>query len=185
MQKRGELIVFQTPVNGGGIISTEDCLILALNAAANAELTSQVMRSITRLSDCEMVGSLLGISTNDSSTPLRILWNMATVAIAGTSCTADSSSISADSRRAGAALSAPVGAILIGYLGMRTFAPCPVSALLDSIGGVAPLLGLIAMCSDSDGLYASLKALASAAHTNAAIGVALTRQRGYQVCQKV
>lgn len=64
---------------------------------------------------------------------------------------------------------------------MRTFGPCPVSALLDSIGGVAPLLGLIAMCNDSNGLYASLKVLVSAVQTNQSIVNFLTRNRGYQV----
>ena len=70
---------------------------------------------------------------------------------------------------------------MVGYLGMRIFAPCPVSALLDSIGGVAPLLGLIAMCSDSHGLYASLKVLVSAVQTNRSIVNEVARSRGYQV----
>lgn len=64
---------------------------------------------------------------------------------------------------------------------MRTFAPCPVSALLDSIGGIAPLLGLIAMCNDSHGLYASLKVLVSAVQTNKSIVNSIIRNRGYQV----
>lgn len=63
---------------------------------------------------------------------------------------------------------------------MRTFAPCPVSSLLDSIGGVAPLLGLIAMCTDSHGLYASLKVLVSSVQTNNSIVNSLINGRGYQ-----
>lgn len=63
---------------------------------------------------------------------------------------------------------------------MRTFAPNPVSALLESIGGAGPLLGLVAMCSDSHGLYASLKVLVSAVQTNKTIAKAIEQNRGYQ-----
>ncbi|PIO75659.1 hypothetical protein TELCIR_02284 [Teladorsagia circumcincta] len=54
------------------------------------------------------------------------------------------------------------GAVIIGYLGMRTFIPRPVPRLLDSMGGYACLYGLVAMATDSEGLYASLKAVVSA-----------------------
>ncbi|PIO62200.1 hypothetical protein TELCIR_16253 [Teladorsagia circumcincta] len=83
----------------------------------------------------------LGISSSDNSTPLRIMTN--TVAHAP---------------GAGRAF----GAVIIGYLGMRTFIPRPVPRLLDSMGGYACLYGLVAMATDSEGLYASLKAVVSA-----------------------
>lgn len=64
---------------------------------------------------------------------------------------------------------------------MRTFAPLPVTRLLESIGGVSCLFGLVAMATDSQELYASLKALAAAVKTDSAISAALNATRSYQV----
>jgi hypothetical protein len=62
----------------------------------------------------------LGISSNDVSTPLRVLWNMSPSGYQNKS----------------------FGAIMIGYLGMHSFVPIPVSALFHSVGGLSPLIGL-------------------------------------------
>uniref|UniRef100_A0A915E805 WD repeat and FYVE domain-containing protein 3 n=1 Tax=Ditylenchus dipsaci TaxID=166011 RepID=A0A915E805_9BILA len=148
----------QTSSSSDGALVPEDKLLLSLNAISTTEVTAQNLRSMIRKTDCETIASLLGISPTDSSTPIRILWNTVPASASNKS----------------------IGAIVVGYLGMRTFAPCPVSALLDSIGGLAPLLGLVAMCSDSHGLYASLKVLVSAVLTNRSIVNTIVRTRGYQ-----
>ncbi|KAI6229287.1 Beige/BEACH domain-containing protein [Aphelenchoides besseyi] len=146
-------------ITGTAPLISEEKILLSITANSTSELNLQVLRSMIRKTDSELVASLLGISINDNSTPLKILWNCAAHAIGP---------------------SRSLGAIMIGYLGMRTFAPNPVSALLESIGGAAPLLGLVAMCSDSHGLYASLKVLVSAVQTNRAIAESIERNRGYQ-----
>uniref|UniRef100_A0A1I7XKI0 Anaphase-promoting complex subunit 1 n=1 Tax=Heterorhabditis bacteriophora TaxID=37862 RepID=A0A1I7XKI0_HETBA len=101
----------------------------------------------------------LGISLNDNSTPLRILLNTA-----------------AHAPGAGRAF----GAVVIGYLGMRSFTPRPVPRLLDSMGGFACLYGLVAMATDSEGLYASLKAVVSAVRSNSNLQTTLHTSRAYQ-----
>lgn len=64
---------------------------------------------------------------------------------------------------------------------MRTFRPKPVARLLEAIGGVSTLLGLVAMSTDTEGLYASLKALLCAIRSNRAIAADMESIRGYQV----
>ncbi|CAD5218465.1 unnamed protein product [Bursaphelenchus okinawaensis] len=137
----------------------EEKILLSLTAASQTEFTLQAFRSMTRRVDTELCASLLGLSPNDNSTPVRFLWNCCKHA--------------PGPQRS-------LGAAVVGYLGMRTFSPSPVSALLDSIGGAAPLLGLIAMCTDSQGLYASLKVLVSAVQTNKAVAESIERNRLYQ-----
>lgn len=148
--------IFQTVVNGAALMP-EASISLSLNAISVVQMTLQSLRSMCKKADCDIVASLTGLSSHDNTTPLRLVWNCA-------------AHIQGPPR--------PLGAVVIGYLGkdhgvyrsnrippvagIRSFGPCPVSALLDSIGGVAPLLGLIAMCTDSQGLYASLKVLVSA-----------------------
>lgn len=142
-----------------GPLITEEKITVSLNSAAVSEITMQAMKSMLRKSDCEMLSVLLGISQNDTSTPLRVIWNACYHGLGASRALAGS---------------------VIGYLSMRTFTPCPVSSLLESIGGVAPLFGLIAMCTDSHGLYASLKVLVSAVQTNEAIFSTIQYHRGFQ-----
>ncbi|ETN78724.1 hypothetical protein NECAME_10189 [Necator americanus] len=116
----------------------------------------------TSLVQEEKVGNLLfclGISSSDNSTPLRIMLNTVFHA--------------PGSGRA-------FGAVIIGYLGMRTFIPRPVPRLLDSMGGFACLYGLVAMATDSEGLYASLKAVVSAVRSNSNLQATLHANRAYQ-----
>uniref|UniRef100_A0A1I7RU76 Mediator of RNA polymerase II transcription subunit 23 n=1 Tax=Bursaphelenchus xylophilus TaxID=6326 RepID=A0A1I7RU76_BURXY len=137
----------------------EEKILLSLTAASRTEFTLQAFRSMSRRLDTDLCASLMGLSPNDNSTPVRFLWNSA---------------------RHAPGPQRSLGAAVVGYLGMRTFSPSPVSALLDSIGGAAPLLGLIAMCTDSQGLYASLKVLVSAVQTNKAVAESIERNRLYQ-----
>lgn len=55
--------------------------------------------------------------------------------------------------------------------------------LLESVGGTCALLGLVAMANDSEGLYASLKALLCALRNNVNIETAMNEKRAYQVSQ--
>ena len=94
--------------------------------------------------------SQLGLSTHDNTTPVRLIQNTA-AHLQGSART--------------------IGAVIIGCSGVRTFCPDPVSKLIECIGGVSALLGLVAMATNVEGLYASVKALSCV----------LRRTRGYQV----
>ncbi|KAK5969779.1 hypothetical protein GCK32_006168 [Trichostrongylus colubriformis] len=137
----------------------EEKIVFALNGMATCEMTLAKIRTVHTKLDAEILAPHLGISSSDNSTPLRVMTN--TVAHAP---------------GAGRAF----GAVIIGYLGMRTFIPRPVPRLLDSMGGYACLYGLVAMATDSEGLYASLKAVVSAVRSNSNLQTTLHVNRAYQ-----
>ena len=64
---------------------------------------------------------------------------------------------------------------------MRTFCPNPVAKLIECIGGVTALLGLVAMSTNVEGLYASVKALSCVLRSNPSARRDMERTRGYQV----
>lgn len=74
-----------------------------------------------------------------------------------------------------------IGAVIIGCSGVRTFCPNPVSKLIECIGGVSAILGLVAMASNVEGLYASVKALSCVLRSNPSARRDMERVRGYQV----
>ena len=74
-----------------------------------------------------------------------------------------------------------IGAIVIGCSGVRTFCPSPVARLIECTGGVSALLGMVAMATDVEGLYASVKALSCVLRSNMSARRDMVRVRGYQV----
>ncbi|CAD6191346.1 unnamed protein product [Caenorhabditis auriculariae] len=150
---------FQTAGLDRSSLLQEEKMVFSLSGAATQELTLAKIRTIFGKLDAEMLSQQLGISPNDTSTPLRILTNTAAHA-PGPGRT--------------------FGGVVVGYLGMRTFTPRPVPCLLDSIGGFSCLYGLIAMSTDSEGLYASLKALVSAIRSNPSLHSTINSHSAYQ-----
>lgn len=67
------------------------------------------------------------------------------------------------------------------YSGVRTFCPKPVAKMIMNVGGTSALLGLIAMATDVEGLYAAVKALVCVVHSNKSAAVEMDRTKGYQV----
>lgn len=65
--------------------------------------------------------------------------------------------------------------------GVRTSVPKPVATTLQYIGGAAAILGLVAMASDVEGLYAAVKALVCVVKSNALASKEMERIKGYQV----
>jgi len=65
--------------------------------------------------------------------------------------------------------------------GVRTFCPKPVAKVMMNVGGTASLLGLVAMASDIEGLYASVKALVCVVRSNKLAAKEMDRIKGYQV----
>ncbi|KHN76238.1 WD repeat and FYVE domain-containing protein 3 [Toxocara canis] len=150
---------FTADADGTPLVN-EERICLALSAVADTELNVARIGSMYSKADAAFIAPFLGVSIHDHSTPLRVLLNTV-------------------SHAPGPARS--FGAVLLGYLGMRTFAPLPVTRLLESVGGVSCLFGLLAMATDSQELYASLKALAAAVKTDKAISNYLSATRSYQV----
>lgn len=68
--------------------------------------------------------------------------------------------------------------------GVRTFVPKPVATTLQYVGGAAAILGLVAMASDVEGLYAAVKALVCVVKSNPLASKEMERIKGYQVCKK-
>ena len=102
----------------------------------------------------------LSLSTHDSATPVRLVHNT-TAHLLGPSRT--------------------IGAVIVGCSGVRNFVPNPVSKLIECIGGMSALLGLVAMATDVEGLYASVKALSCILRSNPSARMEMERIRGYQV----
>lgn len=65
--------------------------------------------------------------------------------------------------------------------GVRAFVPTPVATTLQYVGGAAAILGLVAMASDVEGLYAAVKALVCVVKSNPLASKEMERIRGYQV----
>lgn len=65
--------------------------------------------------------------------------------------------------------------------GVRTFVPKPVATNLQYVGGAAAILGLVAMASDVEGLYAAVKALVCVVKSNPLASKEMERIKGYQV----
>ena len=70
----------------------------------------------------------------------------------------------------------------IFFTGVRTFYPRPVAKMLENIGGASALLGLVAMATDVEELYAAVKALVCVVKSNKPILKDMERISGYQVC---
>ena len=117
-------------------------------------------RRVYNKNDSKAIGKQLNIPSNESVTPLTILSNTA-------------AQLNGPSRT--------VGGVVIGYLGVRTFQPMPVSKSIEHIGGVPFLLGLVAMSNDIEFMYASVKAFLCIIKSNAEIAREMERINGYQL----
>lgn len=139
---------------------TEEKIMFGLHAQKAFEMTLAKFKKVYNKNDSKSIGKQLNISSNESVTPIRILSNTAT-------------------QLNGAARS--VGGVIIGYLGVRTFEPSPVSQTIEHVGGVSFLLCLIAMSNDIEFMYASVKALVCIIKSNSEIAKEMERINGYQL----
>ena len=71
--------------------------------------------------------------------------------------------------------------IIFIYIGVRTFCPKAVAKMLENVGGASALLGLIAMATDVEELYAAVKVLVCVVKSNKNILKDMDRIQGYQV----
>lgn len=153
----------QLKVYGGeGVepLVSEDKVMFGIHGHAKSVLTLLKIRKYFRRTDAKAVARELGLTTHDNTTPVRLIHNTA-AHLQGASRT--------------------IGAIVIGCSGVRTFSPNPVSKLIECIGGVSSLLGLVAMSTSVEGLYASVKALSCVLRSNPSARRDMERVRGYQI----
>ncbi len=67
------------------------------------------------------------------------------------------------------------------FVGVRTFCPRPVAKMILNVGGTSALLGLIAMATDVEGLYAAVKAIVCVVRSNKNAQREMARTEGYKV----
>ncbi|KFD70218.1 hypothetical protein M514_17568 [Trichuris suis] len=138
----------------------EEKVSFGLHTTAVSTMTLARLRKIYNKVDSRAIGKLLGISSHENITPVRVMHNSAV-------------------HLGGPARS--IGGVIVGYLGMRTFHPRPVSKLFETVGGVACILGLVSMAEDTETLYAAVKTLFCSLKTNQALSNEMEKLRGYQI----
>ncbi|CAF1017714.1 unnamed protein product [Adineta ricciae] len=137
----------------------EDRIIFGLHPASFFETTLSHFKKLYNKNDAKLIAKQLNMPTNESTVPIRILYNIA------------------------APYSGPartVGGVVIGYLGVRIFVPNPVSKTIEYIGGPHVMLGLIAMSNDIESFYASVKAFVCVLKSNKQMQNELLRTKAYQ-----
>ncbi|XP_034527480.1 WD repeat and FYVE domain-containing protein 3 isoform X5 [Ailuropoda melanoleuca] len=138
----------------------EEKVSFGLYALSVSSLTVARIRKVYNKLDSKAMAKQLGISSHENATPVKLIHNSA-------------GHLNGPART--------VGATLIGYLGVRTFVPKPVATTLQYIGGAAAILGLVAMASDVEGLYAAVKALVCVVKSNPLASKEMERIKGYQL----
>ncbi|XP_059130799.1 WD repeat and FYVE domain-containing protein 3 [Peromyscus eremicus] len=138
----------------------EEKVSFGLYALSVSSLTVARIRKVYNKLDSKAIAKQLGISSHENATPVKLVHNAA-------------GHLNGPART--------VGATLIGYLGVRTFVPKPVATTLQYIGGAAAILGLVAMASDVEGLYAAVKALVCVVKSNPLASKEMERIKGYQL----
>ncbi|KRZ15735.1 WD repeat and FYVE domain-containing protein 3 [Trichinella zimbabwensis] len=155
---------FQSPSSFLGCpmasLVTEERVSFGLHATAMSTMTLARLRKIYNKQDSRAIGKLLGISSHENITPVRLMHN-STVHLSGPART--------------------LGGVLVGYLGMRTFCAKSSAKLLETVGGIACVLGLVSMADDTESLYAAIKALFFALKTNRALNSEMEKIHGYQI----
>ncbi|KAJ7327170.1 hypothetical protein JRQ81_016929 [Phrynocephalus forsythii] len=138
----------------------EEKVSFGLYALSVSALTVARIRKVYNKLDSKAIAKQLVVSSHENATPVKLLHNSA-------------GHLNGPART--------IGAALIGYLGVRTFVPKPVATTLQYIGGAAAILGLVAMASDVEGLYAAVKALVCVVKSNPLASKEMERIKGYQL----
>ncbi|XP_061906663.1 WD repeat and FYVE domain-containing protein 3 isoform X3 [Entelurus aequoreus] len=138
----------------------EEKVSFSLYAVSVSTLTVAKIRKVYNKLDSKAIAKQLAVSSHENATPVKLIHNAA-------------------GHLNGAART--VGAAVIGYLGVRAFSPKPVANNLQYVGGAAAILGLVAMASDVEGLYAAVKALVCVVKSNPLASKEMERIKGYQL----
>ncbi|XP_076326045.1 WD repeat and FYVE domain containing 3 bchs isoform X2 [Tachypleus tridentatus] len=137
----------------------EEKVMFGLNATSVSVMTLAKIRKVYSKKDSRSVAKMMGMSSHENATPIRILHNSA-------------GHLTGPART--------LGGVLFGYLGARTFVPRPVAVTIENVGGTAALLGLVAMAKDVEGVYAAVKALVCVVKSHRALEIEMDRKHRYQ-----
>ncbi|CAG7725994.1 unnamed protein product [Allacma fusca] len=132
-----------------GPLIAEDKIVFGLNSLAVSQLTLAKIRKIYTKADAKAIAKQLGLSSHENATPISILHNSAAHLMGPIRC---------------------LGGVSIGYLGVRIFTPLPVAKSALSIAGIPTFVGLVAMATTGEALYASLKSLVCVVKSNCVNG---------------
>uniref|UniRef100_A0A8C9S430 WD repeat and FYVE domain containing 3 n=1 Tax=Scleropages formosus TaxID=113540 RepID=A0A8C9S430_SCLFO len=138
----------------------EEKVSFSLYALSVSSLTVAKIRKVYNKLDSKAIAKQLAVSSHENATPVKLIHNAA-------------GHLNGPART--------VGAAVIGYLGVRAFVPKPVATNLQYVGGAAAILGLVAMASDVEGLYAAVKALVCVVKSNPLASKEMERIKGYQL----
>ncbi|XP_066509176.1 WD repeat and FYVE domain-containing protein 3 isoform X1 [Hoplias malabaricus] len=138
----------------------EEKVSFSLYALSVSALTVAKIRKVYNKLDSKAIAKQLAVSSHENATPVKLVHNAA-------------GHLNGPART--------IGAAVIGYLGVRAFVPKPVATNLQYIGGAAAILGLVAMASDVEGLYAAVKALVCVVKSNPLASKEMERIKGYQL----
>ncbi|XP_035247122.1 WD repeat and FYVE domain-containing protein 3 isoform X4 [Anguilla anguilla] len=138
----------------------EEKVSFSLYALSVSSFTVAKIRKVYNKLDSKAIAKQLAVSSHENATPVKLVHNAA-------------GHLNGPART--------VGAAVIGYLGVRAFVPKPVATNLQYIGGAAAILGLVAMASDVEGLYAAVKALVCVVKSNPLASKEMERIKGYQL----
>ncbi|CAH8629332.1 unnamed protein product [Schistosoma mattheei] len=142
---------------------SEDKLVFGIYACNISTLTLSRIRKVYNQCDAKAIARQFYLSPKENATPIRILRNSAL-------------HLNGPAR--------PLGAVLVGYQGVRTFTPSPVCRLVHCVTGGEGMrisLALIAMAQDVETLYASNKAACTLIKCNTAASIEMLRTSGYQI----
>ncbi|KAK1892234.1 WD repeat and FYVE domain containing protein 3, partial [Dissostichus eleginoides] len=138
----------------------EEKVSFSLYALSVSTLTVAKIRKVYNKLDSKAIAKQLTVSSHENATPVKLIHNAA-------------GHLNGPART--------IGAAVIGYLGVRAFVAKPVATNLQYVGGAAAILGLVAMASDVEGLYAAVKALVCVVKSNPLASKEMERIKGYQL----
>ncbi|XP_035766605.1 WD repeat and FYVE domain-containing protein 3 [Neolamprologus brichardi] len=142
------------------VLVPEEKVSFSLYALSVLTLTVAKIRKSYNKLDSKAIAKQLAVSSHENATPVKLIHNAA-------------GHLNGPART--------IGAAVIGYLGVRAFVPKPVATNLQYVGGAAAILGLVAMASDVEGLYAAVKALVCVVKSNPLASKEMERIQGYQL----
>lgn len=141
-------------------IVSEERIMFSIYGHALTTMTFTSIAHQFAKSDTRAIAKELGLQRQDNSLPISFIVNSA------------------------CHLSGPArspGAVVVSSAGTRVFCPMPVAQALQCIGGVKVVLGLVAMATTMEELYAAVKVLVSVVSCNGLAAREMERITGYQI----
>ncbi|KAF5399855.1 hypothetical protein PHET_07156, partial [Paragonimus heterotremus] len=142
----------------------EEKLVFGIYASALTTMTLSRIRKVYSFADAKAIAKQFYIAPKENATPIRVLHNSA-------------AHLHGPAR--------PLGAVLVGYQGVRAFTPSPITCQLHCVGGgpggVRVGLALVAMAGDVETLYAATKAACVLIQSSLAAADEMRATRGYEM----